>query len=65
MKRRHSQSGLPLGIHKLSEIDLAVKWGKHSPCKNFPDREIRQTLSSVLPDVLNVFAKDSKIGNLS
>ena len=27
-------------------------------------REVRQTLSDVLPDVLDVFAKESKIGKL-
>ncbi len=65
MKRLHSRSGLPLGIHKLSEIDLAGEMGKNTAlAKILQTREVRQTLSSVLPDVLNVFAKDSKIGKL-
>jgi hypothetical protein len=63
MKRRHSQSGLPLGIHKLSDIDLAGEMGKNTAlAKILQTREVRQTLSSILPDVLSVFAKDSKIG---
>ena len=63
MKRLHSRSGLPLGIHKLSEIDLAGETGKNTALsKMLRTREVRQTLSSVLPDVLTVLAKDSKIG---
>ncbi len=63
MKRLHSKSGLPLGIHKLSEIDLAGEAGKNTAlAKILQTREIRQTLSGVLPDVLNVFARNSKIG---
>jgi phage host-nuclease inhibitor protein Gam len=63
MKRLHSRSGLPLGIHKLSEIDLAGETGKNTALsKMLQTREVRQTLSSVLPDVLTVLAKDSKIG---
>ncbi len=63
MKRRHSRSGLPLGIHKLSEIDLAGEAGENTAlAKILQTREVRQTLSHVLPDVLNVLAKDSKVG---
>ena len=63
MKRRHSRSGLPLGIHKLSEIDLAGEAGENTAlAKILRTREVRQTLSHVLPDVLNVLAKDSKVG---
>lgn len=63
MNRRHSDSGLPLGIHKLSDIDLAEEMGKNTAiAKILQTREVRQTLSSVLPDVLNVLAKDSRIG---
>ena len=63
MKRLHSRSGLPLGIHKLSEIDLAGEAGENTALtKILGTREVRQMLSSVLPDVLNILAKDSKIG---
>ncbi len=63
MKRLHSRSGLPLGIHKLSEIDLAGEAGKNTAlAKILQTREVRQTLSNLLPDVLNVLSKDSKIG---
>ena len=63
MKNLHSRSGLPLGIQKLSEIDLAGEAGENTAlAKIFQTREIRQTLSSILPDVLNVLAKNSKIG---
>jgi hypothetical protein len=63
MKKLHSNSGLPLGIQKLSDADLAETEGKNTAlAKILQTREVRQTLSGVLPDVLNVFAKDSKIG---
>lgn len=63
MNRLHSSSGLPLGIRKLSDIDLAEEAGKNTAlAKILQTREVRETLSGVLPDVLNVFAKDSKIG---
>ena len=63
MQRRHSRSGLPIGIHKLSEIDLAGEMGKNTAlAKILHTREVRQTLSNILPDILNVLAKDSRIG---
>jgi hypothetical protein len=63
MKRLHSKSGLPLGIQKLSDVDLAAEAGNNTAlAKLLKTREVRQTLSAALPDVLNVFAKDSKIG---
>ena len=63
MKKTSNPSGLPAGIHKLSEIDLAGEMGENTAlAKILRTREVRQTLSGVLPDVLNVFARDSKIG---
>ncbi|MDO9264167.1 MAG: hypothetical protein Q7U02_09385 [Desulfosalsimonadaceae bacterium] len=63
MKRLHSRSGLPLGIQKISDIDLADEAGENTAiAKILRTREIRQTLGSILPDVLNVFARDSRVG---
>ncbi|NOY68779.1 MAG: hypothetical protein GXP53_04710 [Deltaproteobacteria bacterium] len=63
MKKLNSKSGLPPGIRKLSGVDLAGETGKNTAlAKILQTREVRQTLSGVLPDVLNVLAKDSKIG---
>lgn len=63
MKRLHSRSGLPLGIQKISDIDLASEAGENTAItKILQTREIRQTLGSILPDVLNVFARDSRVG---
>lgn len=65
MKKRHSRSNLPLGIQKISDIDLADEAGENTAiAKILQTREVRQTISGVLPDVLNVFAKDSKMGKL-
>ncbi|MGD9974715.1 MAG: hypothetical protein AB7S77_16765, partial [Desulfatirhabdiaceae bacterium] len=64
MNRRHSRSGLFPGIQKLSDTDPDEEAGKNTAAaKILQTREIRQTLSGILPDVLTVFAKDSKIGN--
>lgn len=63
MKRLHSRSGLPLGIQRISDIDLADEAGENTAiAKILQTREIRQTIGSVLPDVLNVFARDSRVG---
>ena len=63
MKRLHSRSGLPLGIQKISDIDLADEAGENTAiAKILQTREIRQTLGSILPDLLNVFARDSRFG---
>ena len=58
MKRLHSRTGLPLGIQKLSDIDLDEEAGKNTAAaKILQTREVRQTLSGVLPDVLNCFCE--------
>jgi hypothetical protein len=63
MKQYQLQSGLPVGIHKMSQIDLQDAIGKNTALgKILQTREVRQTLANVLPDVLNVFARDSRIG---
>jgi hypothetical protein len=63
MKQYQLQSGLPVGIQKMSHIDLQDAMGKNTALgKILQTREVRQTLANVLPDVLNVFARDSRIG---
>jgi hypothetical protein len=63
MKILGTRSGLPVGIKKLSDIDILDEQGENTALsKILQTREVRQTLSTVLPDVLNLFAKDSKIG---
>ncbi len=62
MKQYQLQSGLPMGIQKLSEIDLMDSQGKNTAlAKILNTREVRQTLAAILPDVLNVFARDGKV----
>jgi hypothetical protein len=62
MTKFHSKTDFPLGIHKQSEIDLSGETGENTALvKILQTREARQLLSKILPDVLNLLAKDSKI----
>ena len=61
MKKINSLSGLPAGIIKLSEIDLAELEGKNTAIARILEtREVRQALANILPDMLNVIAGDSR-----
>ncbi|MBC2716588.1 MAG: hypothetical protein HF978_14890 [Desulfobacteraceae bacterium] len=62
MKRLTTKSGLPVGIQKLTDIDILDDAGKNTAiAKILQTREVRQTLGGVLPDVLSAFAGDSRI----
>jgi hypothetical protein len=62
MKKMDTPSGLPAGILKLSDVDLAELEGKNTAVARMLDtREVRQALAAILPDLLNVFAGDRRI----
>ncbi len=62
MKKLQTSPELSVGIRKLSDIDILDDAGKNTAIsKILQTREVRQTLGSVLPDVLNVFAEDSRV----
>ena len=62
MKPINTASGLPAGILRLSDIDLAELEGKNTAiARILGTREVRQALANILPDVLNVFAGDRRI----
>jgi len=62
MNRFPNNNGLPAGIRKLSEIDLAEEAGKNTAiARILQTREVRQTLADLLPDVLNLLAGDKRV----
>jgi hypothetical protein len=62
MKKINDISGLPVGIKKLSETDLAELEGKNTAIARILEtREVRHALAAILPDLLNVIAGDSRI----
>jgi len=61
MEKRISPAGLPAGIVKLSEIDLAELEGKNTAIARFIEtREVRRALANILPDLLKIFAGDRR-----
>ena len=61
MEKRISPSGLPAGIVKLSEIDLAELGGKNTAIARLLEtREVRRALANILPDMLNLLTGDSR-----
>ena len=61
MKKMNTPSELPAGILKLSDVDLAELEGKNTAVARILEtREVRQALASILPDVFNVIAGDSR-----
>jgi hypothetical protein len=62
MKKINTPSGLPAGILKLSDLDLAELEGKNTALARILEtREVRQALADILPNLLNVFAGDRRI----
>ncbi len=61
MKKINRPAELPAGIIQLSEIDLAEQKGKNTAiARLLKTREVRQALAKILPDLLHVFAGDSR-----
>jgi hypothetical protein len=65
MNNLQTNAKTPHGIQKVSSIDLLDDEGKNTAIgKLLQTREVRQTIGNILPDVLSVFAGNSRIKQL-